>query len=66
MRNGTILLTAILSYGGMYSIMNGTAQEVIHFSSEWNEMGCASILFTMGTLSMIGLDWKGLWRWITK
>ena len=66
MRNGTILLTALLSFGIAYSILYGYAQEVVHFSGELNEIGCFVIAFTMGTLSLFSLDWKGLWKWLAK
>ena len=64
MRNGTILLTAVVSFGVAYSIMNGTAQEVVHFAGELNEIGCTVIALTMGTLCLFSLDWKGLGKWL--
>ena len=64
MKNGMILLTAILSLGIAYSILYGYAQEVVHFSGELNEIGCFVIAFTMGILSLFSLDWKGLGKWL--
>jgi len=66
MKNGTILLTSIVSFGVGYSIMNGTAQKYVHFAGELNELGCFVIAFTMGIISLFSLDWKGLWNWLAK
>jgi len=66
MKNYQILLTAILSFGVGVSILNGTAQEYVYFAGELNELGCAVIALTMGTLCIFGLDWKGLFNYLTK
>lgn len=64
MKNGTILLTSIASFGVAYSIMSGKAQKVVHFAGELNEIGCTVIALTMGTLCLFALDWKGLGKWL--
>jgi hypothetical protein len=64
MKNGTILLTSIVSFGVAYSIMMGTAQKYVHFAGELNELGCTVIALTMGIISLYGLDWKGLGKWL--
>jgi hypothetical protein len=66
MKNYQILLTAILSFGVGVSILNGTAQEYVYFAGELNELGCAVIALTMGTLCIFGLDWKGLVSYLNK
>ena len=66
MKNWSILVTAILSFGVSYSILYGYAQEVVHFAGELNEMGCFVISFGMGCLSLMALDYKGLWKWLVK
>jgi len=48
------------------SILNGTAQQYVHFAGPENELGCAVIALTMGTLCIFGLDWKGLFNYLTK
>jgi hypothetical protein len=66
MKNYQILLTAILSFGVGISILNGTAQQYVYFAGELNELGCAVIALTMGTLCIFGLDWKGLVSYLNK
>lgn len=64
MKNGTILLTSILSFGVAYSILMGKAQEVVHFAGELNEMGCFVLASTMGIMALFALDYRGLWNWL--
>jgi hypothetical protein len=66
MKNYQILLTAIISFGVAFSILNGTAQEYVYFAGPENELGCAVIALTMGTLCIFGLDWKGLLTYLNK
>jgi len=66
MKNYQILLTAIGSLFVGISILNGTAQQYVHFAGPENELGCAVIALTMGTLCIFGLDWKGLFNYLTK
>lgn len=66
MKNGTILLTSIVSFGVAYSILMGKAQEVVHFAGELNEIGCFVLSSTMGILSLMALDYRGLWSWLKK
>jgi uncharacterized membrane protein required for colicin V production len=66
MKNYQILLTAIGSFFVGVSILNGTAQQYVHFAGPENELGCAIIALTMGTLCIFGLDWKGFFNYLTK
>jgi hypothetical protein len=66
MKNYQILLTAIGSLFVGVSILNGTAQEYVYFAGPLNELGCAVIALTMGTLCIFGLDWKGLLTYLNK
>jgi hydrogenase/urease accessory protein HupE len=66
MKNYQILLTAIGSLFVGVSILNGTAQEYVHFAGPMNELGCAVIALTMGVLSAFALDWKGFFNYLTK
>jgi len=66
MKNYQILLTAIGSFFVGVSILNGTAQQYVHFAGPENELGCAVIALTMGTLCIFGLDWKGLVSYLNK
>lgn len=60
MKNYQIILTSIVSFGVAISILNGTAQQYVHFAGELNELGCATIALTMGVLSLYGIDYKKL------
>jgi uncharacterized membrane protein required for colicin V production len=66
MKNYQVLLTSILSFFVGITILNGTAQQWVHFAGPENELGCAVISLTMGTLSLFGLDWKGLIQYLNK
>ena len=66
MKNYQIILTAIGSFLVGVSILNGTAQQYVHFAGPENELGCAVIALTMGTLCIFGLDWKGFLTYLTK
>jgi hypothetical protein len=66
MKNYQILLTAIGSFFVGVTILNGTAQQYVHFAGPENELGCAVIALTMGTLCIFGLDWKGLVSYLNK
>jgi len=66
MKNYQILLTAIGSFFVGVSILNGTAQQYVHFAGPLNELGCAVIALTMGTLCIFGLDWKGFLTYLNK
>jgi hypothetical protein len=66
MKNYQILLTAIISFGVAYTILNGTAQQYVHFTSAENELGCATIALTMGVLSAYAIDWKGFFNYLNK
>jgi len=48
------------------TILNGMAGEWVHFAGPENELGCAVIALTMGTLSLFGLDWKGFIKYLNK
>ena len=66
MKNYQILGVGVLSLLVAWSIMNGTAQQYVHFAGEINELGCTVIALSMGILSFIALDWRGLVRWMIK
>lgn len=66
MKNYQILLTAIISFGVAYTILNGTAQQYVYFAGELNELGCATIALTMGVLSTFAIDWKGFINYLNK
>ncbi len=65
MKNYQIILTSIISFWVGISILNGTIPQH-YFAGELNELGCAVIALTMGTLSLFGIDWKGLINWLLK
>jgi hypothetical protein len=66
MKNYQILLTAIVSFGVAFTILNGTAQRYVTFAGIENELGCATIALTMGVLSTYAIDWKGLLNYLNK
>ena len=66
MKNYQIILTSVLSFFVAITILNGTAQQYVHFAGELNELGCAVIALTMGVLSLYALDWKGLFSYLNK
>jgi hypothetical protein len=66
MKNYQILLTAIGSFFVGVSILNGTAQQYVNFAGPMNELGCATIALTMGTLSTFAIDWKGFLSYLNK
>jgi uncharacterized membrane protein required for colicin V production len=66
MKNYQIILTSVLSFFVAFTILNGTAQQYVYFAGELNELGCATIALTMGTLCIFGLDWKGLLTYLNK
>lgn len=66
MKNYQIILTSLLSFFVAFSILNGTAQQYVHFAGPLNELGCAVIALTMGALSLVALDWKGLLNYLNK
>ena len=64
MNNLKILLISGASFFISYLIMVGKLQEMVHFAGPDNEMGCFVITFSMGLLSLFGLDYKGLYKWL--
>jgi uncharacterized membrane protein required for colicin V production len=62
MKNYQIILTSIASFMVAYWILNGTAQQYVHFAGPLNELGCAVIALTMGTLSLFGIDYKKIFK----
>ena len=66
MKNYQIVLTTIVSFLISYSVLNGTAQEYVHFAGELNEMFVFILSSTMGMISLFGWNWKGLWNWLVK
>jgi hypothetical protein len=66
MKQYQIILTAIVSYSVAYFILNGTAAEYVHFAGPLNELGCAVIALTMGTMCIFGIEWKSLFNYLNK
>ncbi len=66
MKNYQIILTAILSYTIGYLIIDGTAQQYVHFAGPLNELGCAVIALTMGVMCTFGIDWKSFIQFLNK
>ena len=66
MKNCQIVLTTIISFLISYSVLNGTAQEYVHFAGELNAMAVFILASTMGFISLFGWNWKGLWNWLVK
>lgn len=66
MKNYQIIITAFISFFVAYTILNGTAQQYVHFAGPLNELGCAVIALTMGTLSIYALDWKSFINFLNK
>jgi len=62
MKNYQIILTSVLSFMVAYWIMNGTAQKYVYFAGELNELGCCVIALTMGTLSLLAIDYKKIFK----
>ena len=58
MKNYQIIVTTIASYLVAYLIITGTAQQYVYFADELNEIGCFVMAFTMGTISLFGIDYK--------
>jgi hypothetical protein len=66
MKNYQIIITAFVSFFVAFSILNGTAQQYVYFAGPLNELGCAVIALTMGTLSIYALDWKSFVNFLNK
>jgi hypothetical protein len=66
MKNYQIILTAFASFFVAINILNGTAQQYVHFAGELNELGCAVIALTMGVLSTYCIDWKSFFNFLNK
>lgn len=64
MNNLKILLISGTSFYVAYLIMIGELQKHITFAGPDNEMGCFVIAGSMGLLSLFGLDYKGLYKWL--
>ena len=66
MKNYQIILTSFVSFFVAVNILNGTAQQYVHFAGPENELGCATIALTMGVLSTYAIDWKGFLNYLNK
>ena len=66
MKNYQIILTAVVSFFVAFTILNGTAQQYVHFAGIENELGCAVIALTMGVLSTYAIDWKSFLTFLNK
>jgi len=58
MKNYQAILTVIVSYLIAYWVMNGTAQQYVHFAGELNEMAVTILALTMGTMTLFAIDYK--------
>ena len=65
MKNYQIILTAIISFGVGFGILNGSIPSH-YFAGPLNELGCAVIALTMGTLCLFGLPWKEIFNLLKK
>ena len=65
MKNYHILIIATVSFLVSYNILMGNIPSH-YFAGELNELGCAVISLTMGVLSLIAFDWKGLGGFLNK
>ncbi len=63
MKNYQIILTTFISFGVGYKILMGEVPSH-YFAGPANELGCAVIALSMGFLSLIAWDWKGLGMWL--
>ncbi len=63
MKNYQIVLTTVVSFGVGYRILMGEIPSH-YFAGPENELGCCVIALTMGVLSFVALDWKGLGKWL--
>ena len=64
MKNYQIILAAIASFYIGFAIIDGTAQQYVHFAGPLNELGCAVIALTMGTMCLVAYPWKGLFNYL--
>lgn len=64
MKNYQLILTTLLSYSIAWSIMNGTAQEVVPFAGPLNELAVTILALTMGTMCLFGINFRGLIGWL--
>lgn len=58
MKNYQAILIVIVSYLIAYWVMNGTAQQYVHFAGELNELFVAVLALTMGTITLFAIDYK--------
>ena len=58
MKNYQAILIVLISYGIAIGILNGTIQNYVHFAGELNEMFTFILAFTMGTISLLAIDYK--------
>ena len=60
MKNYQIILITFISYYIGFAILDGTAAKYVHFAGPLNELGCAVIALTVGTMCLIAYPWKSL------
>jgi len=61
MKNFQMILLTLVSFFISYSILQGWAQQYVHFAGELNEMFCCLLAFMMGVMGLIAIDYKKLW-----
>ena len=64
MKNYQVILAAIASFYIGFAIIDGTAQQYVHFAGPLNELGCAVIALTMGLMFMVGFNWKSFFTFL--
>ena len=64
MKNYQLLLTALVSLGISWGILNGVVQNYVPFAGELNEMAVFILSSTMGIMCLFGLNYKGLYQWL--
>lgn len=63
MKNYQLLLISSLSLLMGYKILMGGIPSH-YFAGELNELGCAIIALSLGTLSLLGVNWKKFGYWL--
>ena len=58
MKNYQVLLTSIGSFFVAYTILNGTAQQYVHFAGPENELGCGVIALSTVSYTHLTLPTK--------
>jgi hypothetical protein len=60
MKNYQLILLAVFGFGLTYTTIYGITQKYIYFAGEMNELFFATVCFMLGTMGLIGIDYKKL------